>query len=133
MINIHNRTIVGLTEEVEILSKNGPLKIIARIDTGATNSAIDTKLRSELGLKNIQITKLIRSTHGNSVRPVVEGKVKIQGREMTANFTVADRSHMRYKLLIGQNVLKEGFLIDPTRKYEKPNTVDKQITKYFKK
>ena len=35
---------------------------------------------------------------------------------MEAECTVADRSHMKYKMLIGQNVLKKGFIIDPEEK-----------------
>jgi hypothetical protein len=29
---------------------------------------------------------------------------------------VADRSHLKYKILIGQNILKKGFIIDPQKK-----------------
>ena len=35
---------------------------------------------------------------------------------MKSEFTIADRTHMKYKILVGQNILKEGFLVDPMKK-----------------
>ena len=37
--------------------------------------------------------------------------------ELEGDFTLANRSHMTYALLIGQNILKAGhFLVDPLKK-----------------
>jgi len=116
MISVRNRLLVGLTEEIILNGKAGSMKVVARIDTGATNSAIDKKLAAELKLGPIKTTKIIRSTHGNSIRPVIEINFTIQDKDISALFTIADRTHMKYKALIGQNVLKRGFLIDPSKK-----------------
>ena len=42
--------------------------------------------------------------------------VKIGDQEIEEEFTLADRSHMTYPVLIGQNILKKGnFMIDPNK------------------
>ena len=110
-----DRIVVGLYEPVIILS-NGELKeILARIDTGATRSSIDMRLAAELKLGPIIENRLVKSAHGNKLRPVVKVKLKLAGKETEELFTIADRSHMTYKILIGQNVLKQGFIIDPIK------------------
>ena len=60
-------------------------------------------------------TKLVKSAHGNKLRPVVEAKITIAGKTVKDKFTIADRDHMKYKALIGQNILKKGFLINPNK------------------
>jgi len=108
------RQIVGLVEKVTIVGRDGQKTLLARIDTGAINSAIDAKLVAQLTLGPIIKTKSIKSTHGNSLRPVINVDVKLKGIKMKEEFTVADRGHMKYSLLIGQNILKRHkFLIDP--------------------
>jgi hypothetical protein len=120
-----NKSIVGLTEYVTINGSSNSKEVISRMDTGATKSSIDISLAAELKLGPVIDSRLIKSAHGTKLRPVVEVSVIISGREIKARFTVADRSHMRYPVLIGQNILKQGFLIDPNRRVDtvpKPNT-----------
>ncbi|MBN2141880.1 ATP-dependent zinc protease, partial [Candidatus Woesearchaeota archaeon] len=40
-------------------------------------------------------------------------KIVLGGKEIESKFTLADRSHMKYPVLIGQNILRKNFLIDP--------------------
>jgi hypothetical protein len=111
-----DRSIVGLIEEVTITSLTGKSVVVrARIDTGAENSSIDQDLAAELQLGPIIKTKVIRQSQGKSLRPVVEAKVSLAGKEMVQEFTISTRTHLRYKALIGQNVLIHGFLIDPNK------------------
>ena len=117
---LDGRKVIGLYEEITLYGKKKKKKVIARIDTGATNNAIDTDLKEELGLGPIIKTKLVRSTHGSTVRPVLDIELSIAGEKLTAPFTAADRGHMKYQVLIGQNILKQSnFLIDPTKQGEK--------------
>jgi len=112
-----NKLVVGLTEKVTMIGPKGKRKrLTARIDTGATKSSVDAKLTAELSLGPIIKTKLIKSASGNKIRPVLKASVKIKNKELKEEFTVADRSHLRYRVLIGQNILKKGFLIDPNKK-----------------
>ena len=109
------KKVVGLTENITIFGgdKKGR-KIIARIDSGATKSSVDVKLAAELKLGPIIKTKLVKSTHGNTLRPVVKGKIKIAGKTITSELTIADRTYMKYRILIGQNILKDAnLIIDP--------------------
>jgi hypothetical protein len=117
---LKTRTIVGLTEKITVRSNSNQKELIARIDSGATKSSIDLTLASELKLGPVVDSRLIKSAHGVKLRPVVRVDVIICGRTLRAKFTLADRNHMTYPVLIGQNVLKKGFLIDPTRRADKP-------------
>ncbi|HJX06073.1 MAG TPA: RimK/LysX family protein [Candidatus Nanoarchaeia archaeon] len=117
---IAKKTIVGLTEKIVINGESGKKELIARIDTGATKSSIDLTLASELKLGPVIDSRIIRSAHGAKLRPVVKASVKIRDRSINAKFTLADRNHLRYPVLIGQNILKMGFLVDPTMRVDKP-------------
>jgi len=112
------KIVVGLTARVVLFGKKGKKEVIARIDTGATKSSIDQKLADELGL-GLELRKvLIKSASGSLHRGVVLAEAVIGGELIPAEFTLADRSHMKYKVLIGQNILKRGFLIDPGKGLE---------------
>ena len=105
------KTIVGLVEKVKINGK----EVTARIDTGAEHSSIDKDLSTRLKLGPILRTMLIKSASGQTRRPVVEAEMEIKGKVIKSKFNIANRKHMKYKVLIGQNILKQGFLIDPSK------------------
>lgn len=112
------RVIIGLTEKVIVKSMNNrkDKKVQARIDTGATKSSIDTDLAASLSLGPVIDTTLVKSASGSNIRPVINATIEIRGKQITSKFTLADRKHMTYKILIGQNILKkEKFLVDPTK------------------
>lgn len=114
---IDGKTVIGLVEPVAICTKDGMKKtVMAKIDTGASKSSIDVNLASQLSIGPIIKSKLIKSAHGNSVRPVVEALIEIADKRMREEFTLADRWHMKYRVLIGQNVLRHGYLIDASLK-----------------
>ena len=67
---VNGKIIVGLTEKIKLLSENGKQQdVIAKVDTGATKSSIDTGLATKLKLGPIIKSKMIKSAHGNRVRP----------------------------------------------------------------
>ncbi|MFT7615517.1 MAG: hypothetical protein ACI8Y7_000331 [Candidatus Woesearchaeota archaeon] len=110
------KPILGLIEEVIICDSEGnERKILAKIDTGADSCSIDLDLASELSVGPIIKTKSVVSSHGRSLRPVVNMKIILAGMEVEDNFTIYNRSHMSYKILIGRNLLRKGFLIDPSK------------------
>ena len=111
------KKIIGITERVKIIGKRTSKTVVARIDTGATRSSIDAKLAARLLLGPVIKTTLVKSAHGNRIRPIIRIPIRIAGKEMKEEFTIADREHMRYKALIGRNVLRKAdILIDPKRK-----------------
>lgn len=112
-----NRAIVGLTEKIGLRGNNHKeIELVARIDTGATKSSMDTGLAKELELGPIVKSKIVKSVHGRTTRPVVWVNLSIAGKSLRALFTLADRKHMKYRALIGQNVLKKYFVVDPLKK-----------------
>lgn len=112
---MEGKTIIGLTEDIVVLSPHGEKVVHARIDTGATISSIDANLAAELKLGPIEEVKRIKNANGIKVRPALRAKIRLAERSFEALFTLADRSHMKYRALIGQDILKHGFLIDPSK------------------
>lgn len=112
---LSNKIVIGLAEKVNIQYHSGKKNVIAKIDTGATKSSIDTNLAAELKLGPVIKSKLVKSAHGSKLRPIIEASIELAGKKIKSEFTLADRAHMRYRILIGQNILKDGFLIDPTK------------------
>jgi len=109
------KVVLALIERVKLHGGAAEGKeILAKIDTGADNSSIDMELASELQLGPIVKTKRIISSHGKSLRPVVEVTMDLAGKTITEYFTLYNRSHMKFPVLIGKNILRQGFLIDPS-------------------
>lgn len=101
--------IIGLTESI----KFGNEEVMAKVDTGAARSSIDVNLAKKLGLTNDlwDITK-VKSSNGVQYRPVIRTMVRVAGNKMPLTLTVADRSNLKYKVLLGVNLLKNKFLVD---------------------
>ena len=121
------RLIIGLVEQVTL--ENGK-KYRAKIDTGADSSSIDKRLAQSLGDKKIISHKIIRSALGKHKRPTILLKIKFQGIMFEEKFTISDRSKLKYKVLIGQDILKkEGFFINPRKNYRTNNeeSLDKWV------
>lgn len=110
------KVIIGLTEKITIVGSEGSKQVMAKIDTGSSKSSIDSRLAGELSLGPVLGTSFVKSAHGNSVRPILKASIILDGKKITARFSLADRSHLKYRILIGQNILKSsGFLIDPSK------------------
>jgi len=111
----NGKIIIGLSENIKIISNSESKEVEAKIDTGATKSSIDAKLAKELKLGPVVQTKMVRSAHGHSLRPIIDVDLEIAGQKIKSQFTIANREHMKYRILIGQNILKDNFLIDPSK------------------
>ena len=110
------RPVLGLTEKVIIIGPEKRKTVVARIDTGATKSSIDVALAAELKLGPVISKKLVKSASGTIMRPIIKSKLIISRKTMNEEFTLAERSHLKYPVLIGQNILKkEKFIIDPSK------------------
>ncbi len=115
MTSRKGKSIIGQLERVTLHSEGGKRAATARIDTGATWSSIDVKLAAKLRLGPIIEAKAIKSSHGSSVRPVVKAKVTLAGRTINGRFTVYDRRRMKHPVLIGRNILRGKFIVDPSK------------------
>lgn len=110
---VEKRLTIGLIETVVL--EDGK-KYKAKIDTGADSSSIDESIILKLGNKKIVSHKIIRSALGRVRRPTIMVNIQFQNKVFNEKITISDRSKMKYKILIGQDILKkEGFLIDPKK------------------
>lgn len=113
---MEQRIILGSVESVAITVDGRAESMPARIDTGAERSSIDLALADKLQLQLEDKTKLIRSAQGRSRRPMAFVEISIANQRLKSKFTLSDRSRMKYKVLIGHDILKQGnFLIDPLK------------------
>lgn len=107
---------IKAVEEIFIKNAHGrKQKVLAKIDTGAWSSAIDIKLARSMKIysksrKNITRRKL--SALGEEHRPVINVVMWLAGKRIKTLMTVADRSKLRYPVIIGRIDL-DGFLINP--------------------
>ena len=105
--------VVYLTENITVIGPNKNKNVEARIDTGASRSSMDLELAAELRLGPIVKVRKIRSSHGKSSRPVVNGTIIIKNKILVCQFTLADRNDLKYPVLIGRNLLEKGnFVVD---------------------
>ncbi|MBW3015672.1 RimK/LysX family protein [Candidatus Woesearchaeota archaeon] len=111
-----DKKIIGCTEKVVVYGPTKKKTVTARIDTGAAKNSIDTVLAAELNLGPVIKTSNIRSALGISTRPIVEAVIEVAGKKIKSEFTLANRGHMNYRVLIGRNLLRHGFLIDPSKR-----------------
>ena len=111
--------IVNSAEEIKIRAAAGIMfPVLTRIDTGAFRSSIDKTLAKKLGL--LKKTNILwkdrfeyRSATGLQSRPVIGLTFWLAGRKIKSAASVADRSKMKYSVLIGRNDLA-GFLVRPS-------------------
>jgi len=111
-----HKLIIGLSTPVLLFGKKKKKEVVAKVDTGATKTSIDITLAKELGLGPELKKTIVKSAHGTRHRSVVLLELSIGGEIIETEATLADRAHLKYPLLLGVNVLKKGFLIDPSKK-----------------
>ena len=100
--------VVGYTEEVVVIGTRGSETIVAKSDTGATRTSIDTGLAAAIGAGPIKDITRIRSgsVKRGKTRPVVDIVVGVGGTQHTVTASIEDRSHMDYPLLLGRDILQ---------------------------
>jgi len=107
---------VNVFEEIEVLTFTGERQTVkVKLDTGAFRTSIDRNLAETLGLlnpENILWTKGYRSSLGREDRPVVELTFYLKGRKIKTSASIADRTRLRRKMLIGRRDLS-SFLVQP--------------------
>jgi len=109
--------ILGMVERVVFKTQEGTTKeVLAKVDTGADNTSIDETLAMELELGPIVDTHKVKSSHGTSVRPVVECTFLLKNVPIKIEANLTDRSHLKYPMLIGKDVItKYRFVVNPEK------------------
>jgi hypothetical protein len=108
---------LGATEQVVLINQeNGEeVETLARIDTGAFYTSIGQDLADEIGIDTENAETInARSTLGEESRPLVEVTMRIAGQERNIRATVADRSNVSDRMLIGRQDLT-GFAVDTSQ------------------
>ena len=120
------KTVIGAVEEV-VLSPWG-VKFPARIDTGSELTSLDVR---DLTIKNkvaqfrlpekygnillslpvIRYIK-VRSADSRGRRPVVEIELCLGSKRIRVQANLNNRSQVEYPLILGRNVLRQGFIVD---------------------
>ena len=144
-VNSDDKLIVGAVEKV-LITPPGEI-LSARIDTGAVTSSLDAsdvetfernghdwvrftiinpKNNKEFTLERriVRKAKIIQAvTEDVEKRSVVELEVTIGKTTQRAEFTLSDRKHMEYPVLIGRNILMDIMVVDVSRSHIAPNPV----------
>jgi len=129
VIEPNEKIIVGGVEEIVLLPWG--IKLLARIDTGATTSCLAARdIRLSDGMIEFRLPEKyggallrapikgrrnIKTAHGTMKRPIVELELCIGNKRIPTAVSLADRSQMDYPLLIGRNVLVNDFLVDVSK------------------
>ena len=128
------KIIIGGIEEVILLPWG--VRLPARIDTGAAKSSLDAqelKVRDDMvefklpkkhgGLRlrlPIIEWRHIRTPEGLERRPVVELEICLGSRRIRTEVNLADRSMVKYPLILGRNFLREDYVVDVKRRRTAP-------------
>ncbi|MBS1267144.1 MAG: hypothetical protein MAG795_01116 [Candidatus Woesearchaeota archaeon] len=107
-----DKIVLKAEEKVTLISEKGNQTKKARIDTGASMCSIDKSLADNLELGPPVRQRKVKSATGRTVRDVYKFKVELKGKQFEAEFTVIDRGHMSFPVLIGRNIIKQGFIVD---------------------
>jgi RimK family alpha-L-glutamate ligase len=117
--------VIGYIEEVVVSGTSGSTQTLAKSDTGATRTSIDTSLAAEIGAGPIKSMTRVKSgsMKTGKARPVVDLVIGIGGTQHTVTGSVEDRSHMDYPLLLGRDIL-EHYRVDVRRRADSDTGAD---------
>ncbi len=126
MAQADEKVIIGSVEEVILLPSG--VRLPARVDTGAAVTSLDAReLKVENGMASFRLPdkygglamklavrrwKVVRSAGARQKRPVVEIEICMGRKLLRIEANLNDRSKVEYPMIIGRNVLAEGFVVD---------------------
>jgi len=139
MVSAEGKVTIGTVEDVFLLPWK--VKLPARIDTGAAKSSLDArelkvhedrvefKLPRKYGGLHFRLPIIewrhVRTPDGLERRPIVELEICLGSKRIRTLVNLADRSMVKYPLILGRNFLKEDFVVDvKRRRTAKPNCSD---------
>jgi len=111
--------VVGYTEDVLVSGTSGTERVVAKSDTGASRTSVDTRLAAQIGAGPIKSMTKVRSgsVKSGKARPVVDVVVSVAGDRHTVAASLEDRGHMDYPLLLGRDILKH-YQVDVGRRVD---------------
>lgn len=116
---MRTKEIVGLVEKIKIIGER-EIETYALFDSGAKSTSVDTRLAAKARLGPIIKTTKVKnpSLKTETRRPVVKAKIQILGKIFYTEVNIQDRSHMSFPVIIGRNILKGNFIIDPHKNHK---------------
>jgi len=111
--------VLGYTTRISIHGQDGTERAVAKSDTGAKRTSIDTDLAGRIGAGPLVGTTQVRSgtVGGTETRPLVDVDVRLNGSWRTVTASITDRSEMTSTVLLGRDVL-EAYTLDISRTVE---------------
>jgi len=112
---------IGYTEDVLVSGTSGTERVVAKSDTGAARTSIDTRLAAAIGAGPIKSMTKVRSgsVKSGKSRPVVDIVVGVGGDRHTVAASLEDRGHMDHPLLLGRDIL-QSYQVDVKRRVDSP-------------
>ena len=100
--------VIGRNVIVSIITPDGDVDILAKVDTGAYSSSLDESFFKSLNLDEKVIkNKMVRNVHGEEERDVYEIDFIVKGVKITSQLNVFDRSEMKYQMILGRKDIKQ--------------------------
>lgn len=133
--SISNKTIVGAVEWATVDLGGHLLTTKARMDTGASTSSIGARniteferngkrwVRftladgNEVSLPQERFATIRQASSEKDRRRVVKLGIRVGQISQVVEFTLKDRSHLNYEVLIGRNLLRDLMVVDVARRY----------------
>jgi hypothetical protein len=139
------KQVIGAVEKVLLTPPGMPFE--ARVDTGAESSSLDARDIQEferdgarwvrfsifdresgefieIERRIVRHVRILQSlTDRPERRPVVRMQLTLGESTQNAEFTLSDRSHLNFSVLIGRNVLQDIMLVDVSRKNIAPPAI----------
>ena len=112
-------TVLGYTTRVTVSGNDAAVSTVAKADTGARRTSIDTELAGQVGAGPMVGTTDVRSTGSKATetRPLVDIDIRLNSGWRTVTASITDRSDMQYSVLLGRDVL-EAYTLDISRRVE---------------
>ena len=136
-VGAQEKVVVGWIEKVRIYP--GDLLMKAKLDTGATNSSLNTPSINEfdrngerwvrfdviggdgkkvtLERKIQRVARIKRKAAGSQERPVVILGICLGNHFKEVEVNLVDRSNFLYPILIGRSYMAGDLIVDPSSKY----------------
>ncbi|MEH6576734.1 MAG: RimK/LysX family protein [Amphritea sp.] len=145
--SLNNKTVVGAVEWALIDFGSYQSISKARMDTGASTSSINARNITEFernGKRWVRFTladdqevsllleryaDIRQASAEKDKRWVVKLGIKLGTISQVAEFTLKDRSHLNYNILVGRNLLRDLMVVDVARRYvlgKKPQSPTKK-------
>lgn len=105
---------LNLVEKIKIGGALGEVRIEAKVDTGSKRTSVDKALAEHLGISPIPKKRVkVLSSFASSPRErrLARARVELRGKSRLVTVSLENRAHMRYKIIIGMDIIKHYKLI----------------------